>query len=70
MESGALEVVVHHEGFDQWWEPFTLGVGPSGAYVTGLDEEHRDALHERCRSLLPEGEFDITAHVWTVRAHV
>ena len=70
VESGALKVVVHHEGFDQWWEPFTLGVGPSGDYVTGLTQEHRDALREGCRSLLPEGEFDITAHVWTVRAHV
>ena len=70
VESGDLKVVVHHEGFDQWWDPLTLGVGPSGAYVTSLTQEHRDALQERCRSLLPEGAFDITAHVWTVRAHV
>jgi SAM-dependent methyltransferase len=69
VESGALEVVVHHEGFEQWWEPFTLGVGPSGAYVTGLTQEHRSALHDRCRSLMPEGDFDLTAHAWAVRAH-
>ena len=67
--AGHLKVVVHHEGFDQWWEPFTLGVGPSGAYVKGLAEEHRSALRERCRSLWPEGEFDLTAHAWAVRAH-
>jgi SAM-dependent methyltransferase len=69
VESGELSVSVHHEGFEQWWEPFTLGVGPAGAYVTGLGEEHRATLRERCRELLPEGPFDVTAHVWTVRAH-
>ena len=41
VESGELTVSAHHEGFDQWWEPYTLGVGPAGAYVKGLDEEHR-----------------------------
>ena len=24
--------------FEDWWEPFTLGVGPAGAYAKALDE--------------------------------
>ena len=68
VERGVLSVSVHHESFEQWWEPYTLGVGPAGAYVKSLDEEHRAALREHCRELLPESSFDITSHVWTVRA--
>ena len=29
-EAGMLTVRVLHPSFDQWWEPFTLGVGPAG----------------------------------------
>ena len=31
-----LTVRVRHASFDDWWEPFTLGVGPAGAYVASL----------------------------------
>ena len=31
----ALSVSVEHPTFEEWWEPFTLGVGPAGAYVAG-----------------------------------
>ncbi|HET7800901.1 MAG TPA: methyltransferase domain-containing protein, partial [Humibacillus xanthopallidus] len=68
VERGELTVSVHHEGFEQWWEPYTLGVGPAGAYVVGLDEEQRTALRDHCRELLPDGSFDVTSQVWAVRA--
>jgi SAM-dependent methyltransferase len=68
VESGVLSVSVHHDSFEQWWEPYTLGVGPAGAYVAGLGEEQRAALREHCRELLPPGAFDTTSHVWAVRA--
>ena len=32
-----LAVRVEYASFDDWWEPFTLGVGPAGAYAAGLD---------------------------------
>ncbi len=28
-----LTVRVRHASFEHWWEPFTLGVGPTGSYV-------------------------------------
>ena len=53
-----------------WWEPFTLGVGPAGAYVGGLDPGQRDALRDRCRAHLPSGPFTIEARAWAARGVV
>jgi SAM-dependent methyltransferase len=61
-----LTVQVEHPSFEQWWEPFTFGVGPAGAYVTGLTEDGRQALRLRCRDLLTEGPFVIAGRAWTV----
>ncbi len=57
-------VSLEHQSFEDWWEPYTRGVGPAGAYVAALDEERRTLLRERCRALLPDGPFTMTAHAW------
>jgi SAM-dependent methyltransferase len=67
VEEGALTVAVGHPSFEEWWEPYTLGVGPAGGYVTRLDPERRDALRDRCRELLPEAPFTLTARAWAAR---
>jgi len=67
VEDGVLTVSVAHDGFDDWWEPFTLGVGPAGAYVSGLDDDARERLRTRCRATLPTGPFDVVATAWTAR---
>jgi len=59
-----------YASFDDWWEPYVLGVGPAGAYVTGLDDAAREALRERCRDRLPEPPFTVTAYAWAVRGTV
>jgi SAM-dependent methyltransferase len=61
-----LDVEVPHQGFDDWWEPYTLGVGPAGAYVESLDPDRRAALRARCAALLPAGPFSTRARAWTV----
>ena len=48
LESSSLTVRVGFATFADWWEPFTLGVGPAGAYVAGLDPEARSSLAGRC----------------------
>ena len=53
--------------FDEWWEPFTLGVGPAGAYAATLDEPTREALRERCRQRLPAAPFTLDTVAWTAR---
>ncbi len=70
VEETALTVAVEHESFDEWWEPYTLGVGPAGAYVAGLDVERREELRERCRARLPEPPFVIEARAWSARGRV
>src|SRR5690242_6797966 len=56
--------VVEHQTFDEWFEPFTLGVGPAGSYLVGLDAERRAAVRERCLRDLGDGPFTIPAFVW------
>jgi SAM-dependent methyltransferase len=68
IESEVLTVRVHCRDFDEWWEPFTLGVGPAGSYVAGLDPVAREALRRHHAEQLPLGPFDVTASAWAVRA--
>jgi SAM-dependent methyltransferase len=66
IESGVLTVRAGFASFDEWWEPCTLGVGPPGDYVAGLDAGRRAELRERCAELLGgEGPIEITASAWT-----
>ncbi len=68
VESTELSVTVTHPDFDEWWEPFTLGVGPAGDYVASLDTRARGALREECREEFPaQGPFDVTVVAWAVR---
>ncbi len=61
-----LTVQVPMASFADWWDPFTLGVGPAGAYVAGLGPPERAALRARCAELLPAGPFETTASAWCV----
>jgi SAM-dependent methyltransferase len=69
VESGELSVAVHYDTFEEWWEPYTLGVGPAGDHVAGLDDAGREALREQCRKVLPTAPFDISATAWCARGH-
>jgi SAM-dependent methyltransferase len=67
IEERVLLVDVEHPSFDEWWEPFTLGVGPAGAYVAGLDAKGQTRLRELCREMLPSAPFVLTARAWAAR---
>jgi SAM-dependent methyltransferase len=70
VESTALVATVVHASFEEWWGPFTLGVGPAGAYTSRLDADRRAELIERCREVLPPAPFEIAARAWTARGVV
>jgi SAM-dependent methyltransferase len=70
IEPSSLTVEVRFTTFNDWWEPYTLGVGPAGAYVRQLDQAQREALRTRCARLLPPAPFYLSASAWFVRAHV
>ncbi len=70
VEEGALVAERSYASFDAWWEPFTKGVGPGGAYVRRLSEPRRTALRERCRVMLPDPPFRLVATAWAARGVV
>jgi ubiquinone/menaquinone biosynthesis C-methylase UbiE len=70
VEDAALTVRVEHASFEEWWEPFTLGVGPAGSYVAALDPAEQEELRERCRQWLPEAPFSIPSRAWAPRGLV
>jgi SAM-dependent methyltransferase len=67
IEESALIVSVEHPSFDDWWEPFTLGVGPAGSYTAALDARRQAQLRERCRDALPAAPFVLRAQAWAAR---
>ncbi|HZO50756.1 MAG TPA: class I SAM-dependent methyltransferase [Gaiellaceae bacterium] len=67
VHEGVVSVEVAHPSFEEWWEPFTLGVGPAGGYVGRLDEARRERLRQLCRRLLPAAPFVVRARAWAAR---
>jgi SAM-dependent methyltransferase len=67
IEDAIVSASVEYQGFDEWWDPFTEGVGPAGSHVASLDAKGRADLREHCRSLLPDGAFAINARAWAAR---
>lgn len=70
VEESTITVSVEHESFDDWWEPFTLGVGPAGSYLASLDPERQAQVREQARASLPEAPFSIFGVAWAVRGVV
>ena len=64
VQASTLTVRVRYASFDDWWEPFTLGVGPAGAYVASRSPAQQAALREQCRRLLPAGPIEVAATAW------
>jgi hypothetical protein len=61
---GALEAEADYTGFDDFWAPLTLAVGPAGQALASLQPEERDAVREGCRALVPDGRFTLAARAW------
>jgi SAM-dependent methyltransferase len=70
IEEAELTVRCDHESFDDWWAPFTLGVGPAGAYARTLSHEELASVRDRCRQLLGGGPFTLSATAWAARGRV
>jgi SAM-dependent methyltransferase len=64
IESSVMSADLEHATFEDWWQPFTMGVGPAGAYATGLDAGRQAELREACRRLVGNGPFTIEARAW------
>ncbi|MGZ8708560.1 MAG: class I SAM-dependent methyltransferase [Gaiellaceae bacterium] len=67
VEETTISATVEFTSFEDWWEPFTLGVGPAGAYAKGLDDSARARLREDCRTLFPPPPFTVDSTAWAAR---
>ncbi len=70
VEEHVLEADVTHPTFDDWWLPFSGGVGPAGAHAKAMDPAARAALALRIRASLPPEPFTINARAWAARGTV
>ena len=64
-----------YSSFNDYWEPFTNGAGPGGAYVVSLSQGRREQLETRMRKhLLGDRRnslpFTLKARAWCVRGEV
>jgi SAM-dependent methyltransferase len=67
VETSVVTAVREHPSFEDWWEPYTGGVGPAGIYVRRLEPAARERLRERLRELLPSGPFTLESIAWAAR---
>ena len=65
-----LTVTTPFATFDEWWEPYTHGVGPAGSYVTSLPATDREVLRRHCAELLGPGPFELRSVAWCATATV
>jgi SAM-dependent methyltransferase len=63
----SLALAVEHRSFEEWWEPFTLGVGPAGTFVASLEPTYRARLREQCRKMVSEFPFTVRGKAWAAR---
>lgn len=69
VDTGAIEVTAGYADFEDYWIPFTLGVGPGGAYCASLDRQGQQQLRASCFRRLgaPDGPFTLAARAFAVR---
>lgn len=70
VEADPIAVDVVHPTFEEWWEPYTYGVGPAGDYVQRLGDDARARLESVARERLGGGPFTVTATAWAARGTV
>lgn len=70
VQSREIDVPTTFRNFDDYWNPFLGGQGPAPSYAMSLSEEHRGALRDRIRALLPtetDGAIALIARAWAVK---
>ena len=68
---GSLVARADYSGFDDFWEPFTLAVGPAGQRLRSMPEEQQQMVREASRAELPkEGAFSLDARAWFAKGSV
>jgi ubiquinone/menaquinone biosynthesis C-methylase UbiE len=67
VEEDVVEAHADYADFDDFWQPFTHSVGPSGEYLKSLSAADAARLRDAVRAKLPDGAFSLTARAWFAR---
>jgi ubiquinone/menaquinone biosynthesis C-methylase UbiE len=74
VEATDLTMLCQFSSFDDLWQRYLGGAGPSGVYVAGLAEDRREAVKQRLRQDVlrggTDGPFTLQAKAWAVRGLV
>jgi len=72
VQEATLAAHAEYVDFEDWWGPLAAGVGPAGAYLNSLDDQHQDEVRSACHELLghPTGSFTLHARAWCARGTV
>ena len=74
VEVADLTMPCQYSSFDELWRRYLTGEGPGGAYVLGLHHDHREALKQKLRQDVLQGDtdkpFSLKATAWAVRGVV
>ena len=74
VEERPITISMNFKSFEDYWNPFVTGQGPSGAYVRGLTDDARARLRAEVKRRLPikteTDAFTLQARAWGVRGEV
>lgn len=74
VEEVTLEIQTDFSDFDDYWVPYSSGVGPQGVYIDRLSASQLQALREALRKRLlgdgPDRPFSLRARAFAVRGTV
>lgn len=59
-----LTVTVEFERFEDWWEPFTYGVGPAGSFIAAQPPERVAEVRAACAARLGPEPFSGAGAAW------
>jgi ubiquinone/menaquinone biosynthesis C-methylase UbiE len=68
--AGTLTASADYTGFDDFWDPFTLAVGPAGEYLLPRSDAERERIRDLLREQVPNGPFTLEARAWYARGTV
>jgi hypothetical protein len=63
-----LTVAIRFEQFEDWWEPFTYGVGPAGGYIAAQTPARVAQVRDACAARLGPPPFTVSGSAWCVTA--
>jgi SAM-dependent methyltransferase len=68
--AGTLTAHADYTGFDDFWEPFTLAIGPAGEHLLSLSPEQQTRVRAGCQSQVLDGPFGLDARAWYARGTI